>query len=215
MSDEPDEQQEEKDGRPTQNEDGQWVCPECGEAYRLAIQLGAHRKSKHGVSGSSRSTRQAKERKQREGSPQRSRGVSAQQERKRKIAKALRDLADLSEDLRGHGGGKPLPERLAVIIREDADALATLIASAAEHVNPVAFFVDRALWLVAPLTGSQRVLRWLLRAWRNQIQAEQEDGVPVPFEMNGQEAAEWRADLPAPITDPLLVETGTGGDNSE
>ena len=193
-----DEEEREESGKPVQNEQGEWVCPECGQTYKLAIQLGAHRKTKHGVAGTSRETRRTRGKKS-DSAPRR-----REESRKTRIAKALRDLANLSEDLRGHDAGD-LPERLALIIREDADALATLIASAAEHLNPLAFAVDKILWAVAPLTGSQRVLRWLLRAWRRQLEARELE--PERFEPEPVEVA-WRGETP---DEPDLPAAADGG----
>ena len=149
--------------KPQKNEAGEWECPECGESFAHAIQLGAHRKQKHGVSGSSART----QRRRRSGGSDR---VPKRQDgRKIRIRQALLDLANLSDDLRGRTTSD-LPEHLADVIRRDADQLATMLAALAERVNPVKFFVDRVLSFAAPVTASSGVLRWLLRAWRAQLE---------------------------------------------
>lgn len=148
--------------KPQKNEAGEWECPECGESFAHAIQLGAHRKQKHGVSGSSKRS----ERRRRAGGE---RAPKRQDARKTRIKNALVDLANLSDDLRGRTTSD-MPEHLADVIRRDADQLATMLSTLAERVNPVKFFVDRVLSFAAPVTASSGVLRWLLRAWRAQLE---------------------------------------------
>ncbi len=193
--DEPEDDVVRSDGepdKPTRNEAGEWVCPECGETYKLAIQLGAHRRSKHGVAGSSKSAAKEKRRRERGGSS--GAAPRRQDSRKTRIKQALLDLANLSDDLRGRSTGD-LPEHLAEVIRRDADALATMLAALAERVNPIRFFVDRVLVLAAPVTASSGVLRWLLRAWRRQLE-ERETGEEPELTLVEPDMAAWRGAEP-------------------
>lgn len=162
--------------QPEKNESGEWVCPECGETYRLAMHLGLHRRSKHGVEGASPdAARKRNERK--------SKGEGERKEaRQSRIAKALKDLANTADDLRGQGDGADLPERLSDLIRRDADRYARVIAAAAEAFNPIAFFTDRVLNLVAPALDVMSFPRWLLRFWREKLeQQEREANFPPDF----------------------------------
>ncbi len=81
------------------------------------------------------------------------------------------------------------------MIRRDADALATMLAALAERVNPIRFFVDRVLVLAAPVTASSGVLRWLLRAWRRQLE-ERETGEEPELTLVEPDMAAWRGAEP-------------------
>lgn len=178
--------------RPARNEKGEWVCPECGEAFKSPLSLGAHRRSKHGIMGRSKTAEKERRRRGRGGESSPSRKPGAPPPRKQRVKQALLDLANLSDDLRGRETGD-LPEHLADVIRRDADQLATMIATLAERINPVRFLVDNVLVVAAPVTAASGVLRWLLRAWRRQVQAEP-DAFTVGENGAGDGEADWRTE---------------------
>jgi hypothetical protein len=141
---------------------GDHVCPECGQTFKLAMHLGAHRARKHGVAA-------ATPKRKRSGAKSES-ASSPRARRKTAIASTLRELADLADDARGRG--TELPEDLAAVIRRDADKIATTLAAVADKLNPVGWFVDATMGPGGVLTlavGLSGVGRWLLRQWRAQL----------------------------------------------
>lgn len=173
------------------SEGGDYPCPECGETFNKAVSLGLHRRSKHGVVG-----KHSKQRRRGGGS-----STPREDSRKIKVRKALVDLADLTDDLRGREGGSELPATLSGVIRRDADQLATTISMIAAQVEPVRWFVDTLLVRVlAPVVGASGVLRWFLREARlRRERAEVEQPIVDPA-LAGE--ADWRGPPAAP--EPLL-----------
>lgn len=175
------------------DEAGEFVCPECGQTFPKAMSLGYHRRRMHGVIGKhSRANRK----------PRKTSGAGSREDsRKVKVRKALVDLADLTDDLRGREGGSELPATLSGVIRRDADQLATTISAVAAQVEPVRWFVDTMLIRVlAPVVGASGVLRWFLREARlRRERAEIEP--PIVDPALGSEA-DWRGPPAAP--EPLL-----------
>lgn len=165
------------------------VCPECGEEFKLAMHLGGHRKREHGVAGTA--PKKKRRTTERESSPK--------ARRKQAIASTLRELAELSDDARGRTT-HTLPEHLSDVIRRDADKIATTIATVAEKVNPVAWFVDTTMGPTGLLTlavGLSGVGRWLLRFWRGRVHEE-----PFP-EYTPEQLAEMEAQSFEPVETDL------------
>lgn len=156
------------------------VCPECGEEYKLAMHLGLHRKREHGVSGSS--PKKATRKRSTSG-----RHESAKSRRKQSISSTLRELADLSDDARGRATDT-LPQYLSDVIRRDADKIATVVATAAEKLNPLAWFVDLTTGPTGILTmvvGLSGVGRWCLRLWRQKLDAREPEPDTYPVDADG------------------------------
>ncbi len=181
------------------NEAGEFVCPECGETFKLALHAGVHRRQKHGVK-SPNAEKNRKETERRRAKRGRDSAPSSRPEpaRKTRIARMLRDVANLSDDIRGRES-IDLPEQLSDVIRRDADQLATLLNGLAETFNPFKSGVDLATRVLAPALAASGVLRWMLRAWRRQLdQREQEPPELTPEQaaaLADEEAqASWRAE---------------------
>lgn len=178
------------------NSENEYVCPECGEAFSKAVSLGVHRRAKHGIVG-----KHSKQKRRSGGG-----GAPREDSRKTKVRKALVDLADLTDSIRGREGGSDLPATLSGVIRRDADQLATTISAIAAQVEPVRWFVDTMLIRVlAPVVGASGVLRWFLREARlRRERAEIEPPVVDPA-LAGE--AGWRGppEPPEPLLDDVAA----------
>lgn len=147
---------------------GEHVCPECSESFSSPMRLGLHRRTAHGVVGK-HAKKSSRKRPQRDASPERDEKESGRQaRRKREVAVTLRELADLAADLRGRISGE-LPEHLADLIRQDADALAGSISAIAEKFSPLGALVDWTCGkggMLTIITGFSGLARWLMRSGR-------------------------------------------------
>lgn len=159
------------------------VCEICGESFALAMHKGTHKKNVHGIAG------QGSHKKKRTGSTA---GPVPESSRKTKVKRTLVELADLTDGIRGRGGGE-LPRELSGVIRRDADQLATVITFAADRVGGVKWFVDTVfVQVLGPALGASGVIRWVLRRLRERAEMEQP---PEPF-IPPVEDASWRINEP-------------------
>ena len=163
------------------SEEQRYVCPECGEGFRLAMRLGLHRKREHGVEGQSKSSRQEREQRRRgglksgkpraEGSPRRP-SESSQQRRARAIRETLLEFVEFTDEARGRS--EVPPRDLADVIRRDASKLANSLAWAAERFNPLAWAIDQLAGhggVITFVRGFMGVGTWLVGHWRRSLDA--------------------------------------------
>ena len=146
-------------------EQGGYECPECGERFRLAMQLGLHRRRAHGVEGSSGKgksksgttrTRQPKQ--------------SAHTRRRQQIRETLLEVVSFRDEMRGIATEEPV--ELADVIRRDADKIAEMVACWADQLNPLGAVVDRLMHgtVIATIRGMSGLAKWFVRTMREERQ---------------------------------------------
>lgn len=195
-------------------------CDICGSVESSPMRLGLHKRRKHGVVGKSdRSRREREERarsaddegtaeKRRRGrppsrAPRRPPSEGSQAKRKRMVKETIVEFLDFTDEVRGRS---ELPdERLAEVIRRDAEKIASSLAWAAERFTPLGLAIDRLAGhgsIITFVRGFLGVGRHAIRKWRQsvaereQLIAEEEwiPGHPIP---SGRYGA-W-SDQPAPL----------------
>lgn len=184
------------DGEPAVDEHGNVVCPECGESFETKVGLGVHRKREHGIESKRR-----RRRKRDKTDPAPNRKTRGSSGRKQKIKETLEEVAALLDELQGQGA--EIPDRLADILRMDADKLAGFLAFAADRVSPFGLLVDSSFGRGGPLAGVRafwRVIGWLTRRVREnnkEARAYREEFTRLynaELDARGPDAAEqWRA----------------------
>ena len=159
------------------------VCPECGEAFALAMQLGLHRRRAHGVEGKT----PKKSRKSSTARPERSsRSESKHTARKRAVQETLTEFVNFTDEVRGRGD--TAPGDLADVIRRDAPKIADSLAYAADKFNPIGWFVDTMLGHGGPVTflrGFLGVGTWMAGHWRQMLADRPEPEAVYPVDEYG------------------------------
>ena len=153
-------------GGSDRDEHGNLVCPDCGDSFENAIGLGVHRKRKHGILSHRNKDRPRDEKAPKRKSTRR-RPAGSTSTRRQKLRETIEEAADFLDELQGQGAG--VPERLADILRIDADKLAGFLTVVAERVGPLAAGIDAVAGKGGPLSGVRafwRVLTWLSRRSR-------------------------------------------------
>lgn len=167
-----------------QDDDSGHACPECGQEFATPLLLGAHRRFKHGVTGSSKRARRERESRARGENPRpsqsRSRGETRQARRAKAIHETLTEFLQFRAEVRGEETATP--ELLADVIRRDSKKIADALAWAAERVNPLGRLVDVLAGHGGPVTflrGFLGVAGWTVRKWRQGL-AERELQEQIP-----------------------------------
>ena len=142
-------------------------CPECGESFQTASGMATHRSIKHGVTGSSETTK--RRRSGGDGSPKRpGRPRGGRRERREQaVRETLQELAQFSEEMQGRGTASA--ETLAEVIKRDAPKIAVSLSWVGEKLTPVGFLIDRTMGHGGVITiarGFNGVIMHAVRQWR-------------------------------------------------
>lgn len=123
-------------------------CPECGEGFDSKPKLGLHRFRKHGIRGSSESSQ--RRRGTTDKAPRRKTVPAGGQPRRSKlVAATLRELADMSDGIRGRFGDDDAT--IADTIRRDADKMGEALAALAERLGVLGLLIDTLFGAGGPL----------------------------------------------------------------
>lgn len=130
--------------------DTEHFCPECGDGFDSKAKLGLHRFRKHGVRGSSDSSKRRRggTDKQPARKTQQSKAAGKPQ-RSRLVATGLKEFADMADGLRGRFALDELS--IADTIRRDADKMGEALASLAERFGFLGLLIDVLFGPAGPL----------------------------------------------------------------
>lgn len=147
------------------DEHGEHVCDVdgCGSSFDSPSALGLHKRNAHGIAGKFAGRRRGngKRKPRADGAPDRKKNTTG---RRQKIRETIEETADLLDELQGQGAA--VPDRLADILRMDADKLAGFLTVLADNVTMAGRFVDTFAGRGGPIAGLRagwRIIGWLFR----------------------------------------------------
>ena len=165
---------------PPADPDRPHVCPECGETFKLAMTMGAHRAKVHGVPGSSKTTKYTR-RGRPPGSRNKERTSSPHESRRKAIRETLIEFVDFADELGGRSDQKP--KDIRDVIRRDADKLGDSIAYLADRFNPLGLVVDATMGhggVISMARGFMGVGTWIVAHWQQLLRSRKPEVAVCP-----------------------------------
>lgn len=124
-------------------------CPECGDGFDSKAKLGLHRFRKHGVRGSSDSSKRRRGGTDKTPARKQQPKAAGRPQRARLVETGLKEFADMADGLRGRFALDDLS--IADTIRRDADKMGEALASLAERFGFLGLLIDVVFGPAGPL----------------------------------------------------------------